>query len=89
MESELLGTRRTQLYAWLVFALVAAVATWLFGPLALIVLAFVAGTALIVTGARSTGWTRPVLIAAGSLLVALPILFVADLWLGGWEITVR
>jgi hypothetical protein len=72
-----------------VFLLVACAATWLFGPVALTVLAVVAGGALIVTGARSSGWPRPALIVAGALVIAATALFLIDLATGWWQVSVR
>ncbi|MDQ7991832.1 MAG: hypothetical protein REI45_04035 [Propionicimonas sp.] len=65
------------------------VATFVFGPLALMVLSIVAGGAAIWSGARSAGWRRPVLIVLGALLVIAPVLLFADLALGPIVIVVR
>lgn len=78
------------LYGWAGFLLVVVVATRLFGPVALMVLAIVAGGALIVTGARSTGWPRPFLTVVGALLMLTPVFMLfLDVAFGEWVVTVR
>lgn len=83
------GGLRTHLYGWAVFLLVVLAATWLLGPLALMVCSVVAGVALIVAGARVGSWVRPVLIVAGALLVIAPVIVFLDFALSTWEVTVR
>jgi hypothetical protein len=80
---------RPVLYGWGVFILVVVVATWLVGPLALMVLAMVAGLTLIGTGIRSTGWPRPALIVIGTLILLTPVLMFVDVAFGHWVVTVR
>ena len=81
--------RVATLYGWAVFLLVVLVATWLVGALALMVLSVVAGVALIVTGVRSIGWPRPVLIVVGAVLVALPAFVFIDMATGDFVVTIR
>ena len=83
------GTLRNHLYGWAVFLLIVFAATWLFGPIALMVCSVVAGAALVVTGARARSWVRPALIVAGALLVISPVVMLLDVALGGWQVTVR
>ncbi len=80
---------RTMLYRWGAFLLVGIAAATLFGPLALLVLSIVAGGAAIWTGARTTGWPRPVFIILGSLLVLAPVLLFVDVAFGHLVTTVR
>lgn len=82
---------RTVLYGWGIYLLVLAVATWLLGPGAFIALAMAAGVALIVSGVRSRGWPRPVLIVVGALLVVLTpvVIFILDIMFGQWVVTFR
>ncbi len=80
---------RPVVIGWAVFLLVVVVATILFGPLALLILAMVAGLALIGTGIRSSGWPRPVLIVVGVLILLTPILILIDESFGHWVVTVR
>jgi hypothetical protein len=84
---------RDTLSRWAGFLLVVVVATALAGPIALAVLTMVAGGALIVTGLRASGWPRPVLIVAGTLVMLAPALLYLLLYLelafGHTELTVR
>lgn len=75
--------------AWVSFFLMVFVATWFLGPLALMVLAVVAGGALIVSGVRASGWPRPALMVVGAILVALPVFVFIDMATGGFVITLR
>lgn len=80
---------RNTLMGWGTFAIVVVVATMLFGPLALMALLVSAGVALIVSGVRSKGWPRRLMIVAGALLVLLPILMFIDIATGSFTIVVR
>jgi len=80
---------RPWLYSLGVFVVVVVAATWLVGPLALMVLAVVVGLTLIGTGIRSTGWPRPVLIVVGALIALAPVFFLADVAFGFWVVTVQ
>ena len=71
------------------FLIVVVVATWLAGPLALMILAMVGGLALIGTGIRSTGWPRPVLIVVGALIALAPLLLYIEFAFGYWVVTVE
>lgn len=63
---------------WPCLICVVAVATFFLGPLALGAALLVAGGVLIRSGARASGWRRPVLIVAGAAIVAFPVVFVVD-----------